>query len=206
MFAARLSVPGRSIVTPGAPGPLHEDDSMRMLKAVLTSAVIALGLGGAGAANALTLLPGPGCDIGQLTTSTACAGTFAGNDANQSLDGLFGVDGWTELAKVDSDSGTGGILTVTGGGTSGSWSVSGWDGLTRVMAVLKGGPSFSAYLLDLGSTGGSWTTAGLARGNGQAGPGLSHFTLYAAPIPLPAGGVLLLTALGGLALARRRKA
>lgn len=29
---------------------------------------------------------------------------------------------------------------------------------------------------------------------------------YVAPIPLPAGGVLLLTALGGLALARRRKA
>jgi len=203
---------------------------MLVLK-LTASAVLALGL--SGAAQALTLLDGPGCDTSQLTTSDDCAGTYSGNDANQNLDGLFGQSDWEEIAKVDSDQGTDGILTVTAnqpapellnlvaqveteedeGATGGGWSVTGWDGWSTVMAVLKGGNSFSAYLLDLTDTSGQWNTLGLAKGNGKPGPGLSHFTLYGiegqtpppSTIPLPAAGWLMLGAIGGLGLAARRR-
>lgn len=183
---------------------------MLNLKTLAAAATFAVGLGGA--AHALTLLPpddGPYCSTSQFTVSTDCEGAYGGNDANQSLDGLFGEDDWFEIFKVDASSGTDGILTVTAAvdQKSGTWSVTGWDGFTKVMAVLKGGSSFSAYLVDLSVTSGTWNTLGLAKGNGDPAPGLSHFTLYStvAPIPLPAAGFLMLGALGALGVAARRR-
>ncbi|MEQ9235061.1 PEP-CTERM sorting domain-containing protein [Coleofasciculus sp. E2-BRE-01] len=124
------------------------------------------------------------CSTSDLNGSVACEGTFAGNDANQDLGGLFGVDAWSQLFKVDDDSGTNGGLNVTGGGTSGGWSLTGIDfNTSNIMVVLKGGNSFSSYLLD-GATSGSWNTNGVVKGNGQPGPGLSHFTVYEAPKPV----------------------
>lgn len=143
--------------------------------------------------------------IGGIDASR-CAGAFGkdggggkpANDSNSDLDGLFETSGWTELVTAESDVATNGgvTLNVTGAGTtSGTWSVSGWGGFTTVMAVLKSGPGFSAYLLETtAGTGGTWTTAGLSAGGGpqrQVGiigpnprkqhgniPGLSHMTLY----------------------------
>ncbi|MEQ9671023.1 PEP-CTERM sorting domain-containing protein [Coleofasciculus sp. G2-EDA-02] len=132
---------------------------------------------------ALTRLANP-CSTSDLSGSVACEGTFAGNDANQDLGGLFGVDAWSELFKVDSDSGVDDGLTVTGGGTSGGWSLTGIDfNTSNIMVVLKGSQSFSSYLLD-GATSGSWNTNGLVRPNSRPGPDLSHFTVYQAPKPV----------------------
>lgn len=155
----------------------------------------------ANAASALTL-QGNKCSTSNLTGSAACEGTFVGNDANQDLNGLFGKTGWSELFKVDNSSGTTGGLTVTAasGEKTGTWSLSGAEtSQYDYMAVIKGGNSFSAYFLNAFS--GNWNTQGVVKGNGNPGPGLSHFTIYSiqkdntAEVPEP------LTILGsGLAL------
>lgn len=84
------------------------------------------------------------------------------------------------------------------------------------MAVLKGGPTFSAYLLGTSKgLSGTWNTGGILTGSNKPGPGLPHFTWYKAKqdpprgvIPVPAGLPLLLLAMGvfGIVRARKRKA
>lgn len=154
-----------------------------LVPSVLAAAGIAVASSAFSPAQALTRLSNS-CSTSNLSGSVACEGTFDGNDANQDLGGLFGVDAWSQLFKVDNDSGTNGGLNVTGGGTSGGWSLTGIDfNTSNIMVVLKGGPSFSSYLLD-GATSGSWNTDGVVKGNGRPGPGLSHFTVYQAPKPV----------------------
>jgi hypothetical protein len=83
------------------------------------------------------------------------------------------------------------------------------------MAVLKGGPTFSAYEIDVAlGTSGSWDTTGILKGNDRPGPGLSHLTLYQTGgsnptprtvIPLPAAAWLMIAGIGGLAVVGRRR-
>lgn len=193
--------------------------------------LVAAGLAGilmSGGASALTLTTGATtCDVSNFTIggsdSLNCEGAYDGNDSNQNLDGVFGLNDWTQIVKVDDPAtgGTGNGVTLTvgnPGGTSGTWSVDTWGGFTTVMAVLKGGPTFSAYELDttLG-TFGSWDTSGILKGNDTPGPGLSHLTLYwtgtppdptggtIGAVPLPAAMWLLLAGIGGLAAIGRRR-
>lgn len=202
--------------------------TMKIVLATLTAITLS-----GGTASAAT------CNLTDFTigskNASACEGPLQGNDSNRNLDGLFKRDGWTEIVKVDDSSGTetdGGVTVsfVLGDGDderSGSWSVTGWgSGQNAVMAVLKGGPNFSAYLLDVGKgVSGRWTTQSLVNGGGKSA-GLSHLTLYSveadisttvagspdpspvsspSPVPLPAAGWLLLAGLGGLAALRRRE-
>lgn len=92
---------------------------------------------------------------------------------------------------------------------SGSWSVGNWNGVEKATLVLKGGNGFAAYLLDLtAGLEGEWSTQALFVGkNNNNNPTLSHVSLYTtpSPIPLPAAGWLLITALGGLGIAARRR-
>lgn len=187
-------------------------------------------------ASSLTLTTGATtCSTEDLTSSVACEGAFDGNDSNQNLDGLFPAGSWSELFKIDlddneiSDSGNGLEITLSNlndpdDATSGEWAVTsgGFDPLKQYMFVLKGGPTFAAYLMNfpaqpITETSGIWDTSGIFTG-GQSpapGPGLSHFTVYNrlagdgvnGEIPLPAGIWLLLGGLGVVgALARRRAA
>lgn len=197
---------------------------LTMSAAVVAAALTALTL--AGGASALTLKEGEAtCALGDVmlggVSASACEGAYPGNDDpdnddNSNLDGLFGITGWKPLVKLDAPSGSATKDDVTlsvsrndRDDRSGSWSVSGWDGHDTVMAVLKGGPSFAAYMFDtLAGTDGTWSTQALrkgnnaskARGKGRGGQSqgrgpqrpvgfvgdtggnthdLSHFTLYA---------------------------
>jgi hypothetical protein len=182
----------------------------------------------AGAAGAATLDPASGgtkCALSNFTTSTACAGAYEGNNSNQDLDGLFGEDWGGEFLKIEtpkdwngsvlSKAASGVTLTILGkGDAEGTWSVDTWGTFTKIMAVLKGGSSFSAYLVDLADLSGTWNTLGIEKGNGKPGPGLSHISFYGikgdvpppSEVPLPAAGWLMLAGIGGLAALRRRKA
>ncbi|AFZ54828.1 PEP motif putative anchor domain protein [Cyanobacterium aponinum PCC 10605] len=151
------------------------------------------------------------CSLSDLDVSIACEGAFAGNNENQDLSGLFNVSNWTQYAKVDGDSGTSNGLTVNGGGTSSTWSLTGIDfNSFDIMAILKGGPTFSAYLLD--SAGLNWNTDGILKGNYKPGPGLSHFTIYTSaktpqpvPEPLTILGTGLALGLGGLFKSKQKQ-
>ena len=159
----------------------------------------------------LTLTSNP-CKTESMGGSSACNGVFAGNDSNQNLDGIFGLTGWNELLKVDAssgeESGSGITLTVTSNidESAGTWAVNSFAGFENVMFVLKGGNTFSAFLMNTSILSGNWNNESIFNQSGN-NPGLSHFTVYAsgtpAVIPLPAAGLLLISALGGLAAMRR---
>lgn len=204
----------------------------------VAAAMTAIMLAGGASGSTLKALGGSGnttCAGSQFMVdgndASGCAGAFSGNDSNTDLDGLFDLNGWSPIVKVDGSSGveTGNGVTLSvflgdGGDTrSGSWSVSDWGGYKTVMAVLKGGPTFSVYELDTAAgTEGTWTTGGIRTGNGNGIPGLSHMTLYQTGgkvgvyegepdsgeigvAPLPAAGWLMLAGFGALVALRRHK-
>jgi len=158
------------------------------------------------------------CDVSNFTESIACEGAFSGNPSPD-IPGntYFGTSDWTEILKVDSDSGTDGGLTVTGGGTSGGYSLTGLAADHQYMVSLKGGPSFSVYLLEAGITSisGLWNTDGLFKGNGTSGPGLSNVVVWKTrvddtpppeSVPEPAAMAGLMAVGAGIVLNRRKKA
>lgn len=194
---------------------------MNKIHGLIYLSAISLGCFGLnmGSVNALTLT-GTSCSVDNVSGASACLGIYQGNNSNQNLNGLFGIDDWgNEFLKVDDSSGntsSNGIsLTVTdnGGAISGTWSLSGIDlSNYNVMAILKGGNSFSAYLLN--SLDGTWNNNDMLRGS-QRGAGLSHFSIYTSaistsqndinnntaesvPEPLTILGTALALALGGL--------
>ena len=133
--------------------------------------------------------------------------------------GAFGITSWLLADKNDD-----GIvispydLIANGNGSvTGLWNVSSFNNYQYAALVIKGGAvAFVAYLLDLSQLSGTWSTADLINGGGNQ-PGLSHISLYVGglqitppppppEVPLPAAGLLLLTAMGGLGMLRARRA
>ena len=201
--------------------------------AVPIAAVLALGIGlGADDAYAATtsVCPNDGTEtvsgtrVFELTTqgpvTNSCYFWDPGNDNNnddfnaqRSTD--FGAD-HVLVSKVEFNN-TGGLQregtnpNLLGqsfvdllGGTSGTFSLD-TTGFIDILLVFKtgnggGNPDFAAFsLAPPGPTTGNWSVS--------LQQGLSHVSLYGspAPIPLPAAGFLLLTALGGLGLTARRR-
>lgn len=95
----------------------------------------------------------------------------------------------------------------------GLWSLSGISlNDYNIMAVLKGGPTFTAYLLS--TLNGSWNNQDLLTGAGRRGAGLSHFSIYTSaktttpqpvPEPLTILGTGLALGLGGLFKSKQKQ-
>ncbi len=159
-----------------------------------------------------------------FSPTAECATGSTNNDqinpnVRVNLDSMFGRTDWSFIAKDNdlngTDAGQTNALTITGGLKSGLFEVASsiWSKYNKVMLVMKGGNdannsnrNYVAHLLSQKT--GSYQTA-FYQTTGQKNPkDISHITLYAADIAavsLPAGGLLLIGALGGLAALRRRK-
>ncbi len=183
-------------------------------------AVVGLGVsvtsGSASTINPSLVVPNVECNVSSVSGATACAGVFSGNNSNQSLGGFFGIADWGDEIKIDSNSGSemfaGTTLTVSN--VDKEWKLSNAGLYTNLMFVLKGGPTFSAFLMDLNVLQGTWDTQSMLTGNGARGAGLSHWSVYinsgpgdvtTPPVPLPAAAWMLLAALGMLGVMRVRR-
>lgn len=108
-----------------------------------------------------------------------------------SVTGLFGYKDWTTFQSVGS---------VPGDQKSGSIIIDG-NTFGMVAVLLKSSNTFAAYLFENGLQG----TLNFDTANNK---GLSNYVVAgrdASPIPVPAAGILLITALGGLGVAARRR-
>lgn len=181
---------------------------MKMRLLAVTSAAALMAAGAAAEAGT--------CSISDVTTSTACVSTVpggpGGNVKTQQMNDniVFGHNDWFEIG-FDAD-----IIGIVGGALSGTWALTGpltWGSGVYAIA-LKGGTDNAVYLIDPSVTSGTWNTDGLLN-NGGNHPKLSHAKLFGtaaltdvpppSAVPLPAAGFLLVGALGGLAVIRRRK-
>ncbi|SNR57405.1 VPLPA-CTERM sorting domain-containing protein [Puniceibacterium sediminis] len=154
------------------------------------------------------------CVVGSVSGATSCEGVFSGNNSNSDLNGLFGNADWGTEYKIDASSGSvffdGATLTVSD--SDKSWSLDTIGGYASLMFVLKGGPTYSAFLMDVSVLSGTWDNLSMLKGNGRAGAGLSHWSVYTqgaallSAVPLPSSILMLLSAFGAAVFMRRRKA
>lgn len=141
---------------------------------------------------------------------------LSGNSGGANPDPIFGLfgPGLVLIDKTDSAAGpNGAALTVTGS-LSGGWSIASLVApagsmFSQFILGFKSGGNFNsqtvwaAFSLPDGVTSGTWSMTGKN--------GLSHANLYGvlvekpSEVPLPAAGLGLIAALGGLAALRRRR-
>lgn len=203
---------------------------MRALAAAILGAVALLG--GAGGVQALSvdcsfssdpsLTPAPSTKKGGIGGGTTVAfsidtasqvACFDGNDTNSigPSFALFGQTGWVLADKNDDRrSGDGKLLfsfEPRNGARLGRFAVSNLMAVRDIAVTLKAGPGFAAFRLD-GGNGAALDSAW------RAGKELSHSSIYyrprpattLPPVPLPAGLLLLGSALAGVVALRRSRA
>ena len=171
------------------------------------------------------------CSINDVTftlNTSSFATCVAGNDlgangivATNKV--LFGLDGWQLGDSSDAGAAQTGLvnfdLMPIVDDTLGDWSILSYNGFDPLMIVLKSGSQYGAFLISQAVSGlsGTWSiTQESCTTNKKTGvvtckttgKELSHTSLYHQPpalIPVPAAGLMLLGALGGLAALRRRR-
>lgn len=168
------------------------------------------------------------CALGDVTAGVTLFGStqcdnFTGNNNNYQegsgpkgfeyyINASFGLDDTLNWAFAGDDKATGDIVTGSGGAQSGTWAVTTAIDAFFVVTV-KAGSYFAAYLFESGTgiLGGEYSVSGATTKDGGGTPAdLSHVSVYTssesgpisftAAVPLPAGGLLLLSGLGGLGL------
>ena len=180
-----------------------------LLKSLATAAVLAVMAGGAYAATVITVddtYPGVAPLNGTLTCAQTCEGLVATTPTTWAVDGalLFTIQP-NSIANE-----TNFVNAVTGSsfanGTQISTSGDPFSFVTNALYILMkiGGQDPSHFLIK--NTYGAGLQISWDAVSGQ-GAGLSHYVAFGtAVIPVPAAGLLLLGALGGLAALRRRRA
>lgn len=179
-------------------------------KAAVAAAIVGAGLSAQAA-------PFVTCSQSVLTVGNPgyldCRGPIGGNVNGNAAEATFlsSVWGntWTWQGKSD-DSNAGPFTVDQSGATSGTLS---FDSAVKGLFVLaiKGGPDYSYYEFNggvAGITSLNFDTLGIVKGNGEPGPGLSHFGLYTtmAPVPEPETYALMIAGLAALGfIVRRRK-
>lgn len=166
------------------------------------------------------------CTIANVNQDNTTAPLVVNGTVGGPNDGFFGIESWLFAGKLDETTGL--TTDATLPASSGSFSISAtlassWD---EIMLVFKdgAGTTLVGYLLDSGVLSGNWLTPFLDPPFGLPGNStshtVSHISVYytecppgrscsipVGEIPLPAGILLLISALGGLGfLARFRKA
>jgi hypothetical protein len=186
-------------------------------------AAAALSPGGASAASSACSTAYPTLSLDAKVSGTSACEVGSTNNASVAqvnADTMFDFDDWNSVdgLKIEqggsSGSGLGVSLNVTGMGsapfTSGTWSVTGLDLASQdAMLVFKDGQdipdTYVGYLLSALS--GNWESPFINSRNGNL-KAVSYISLYirdASPVPLPAGAVLLISAFGLAAGARRMR-
>ena len=175
-----------------------------MFKNLLAAAAVTLAFVGAG--SAATLTPGPGSNAIIVDESYVFATAIVPNSAGSlvfnldvaALDAPILAEAVIGTVELSSDFvGLSVTLTNASGTTAIIPSVDTVDGsLYDLSTIFDSGDLSQTITL-------SWTGVTDARPNGRALIGMQIIT--SAPVPLPAGGLLLFSALGGVAALRRRK-
>lgn len=163
---------------------------------------------------AMGVTPNVDCHVG--TTGTG----GSGNDSAAILNGesVFSQTDWVQIAKDNdlngTDEGNAAAMTVTGSQVAGTLSIADFvfDTYATVAVVLKSGggnvniDKWVAYEVVKIAGDYDYKSIFLNNNNGNQ-KNLSHISLYGAgkmsAVPLPAGGLLLLTAFGAFALRRK---
>ena len=157
------------------------------------------------------------CDPLHVSTATACAGPFNSLDDETTVNdlSLFGFDDWTFAQSIFSGGTTeidlGLMATINQQDqASGDWSVDSFGSYTQVMMLLRpqdfvvGGDNFTAFLLDLSMTSGTYASF-FPDGSGIAD--IQRISLFVRPavVPLPLPLIMFLSALGALIPAIRKR-
>jgi hypothetical protein len=138
----------------------------------------------------------------------ACQGPNAGNISPGQVDtATFAGYGTFNLVGKSDDAAAGPFTVDPGNVGSGTLSFD-TPQFGYFVLGLKGGPDYSLYLFNGGSTGITslnFDTLGITTGGGRAGPGLSHAALFTNAVPEPDTYALLLAGLAGVGFVARRR-